>query len=287
MSTVLADDTNQPKAGAFATIPTDKEIAADLKAANSGTEGTPGDDAEHANDGASTEDELPEKFKGKSALEIAASYGNLEEELGRQAQEVGSLRKLTDQLLELRPTDGVRQQAASQTDLPELTADDVLNDPRSAIQSVVSEEAGAVNTRVDNLEAQLGLDAFERRHPDFRKDQKDPVFMRFVQDSPYRQGLAQKTLAGDLGAAEELWDAWGEEQPGEEETEQNLSAKEQEALDSAEALAARGGESAQPGDIKPISRHDLAKVKIEDETRYYSDAFQSYIQKMYRLKLVK
>ncbi len=283
MSQTLTGKQKQPKPQSFATIPTDDEIAAELKASGSVTSG---DEADTANDGAGAADELPDKFKGKSALEIAESYANLEQELGRKSQEVGSLRTLTDQLLEVKPTVNEHQEAVSQGDLPELTADDVLNDPRSAIQTVAREEGVATNKRVDALEAQLGMNDFVGRHPDFRKDMQNPEFLTFVQGSDYRQSLAQKTLDGDLSAADELWGAWSEKKPGEGSTKE-LTAAEKDAQDTAASIAIRGGgESTQAGQ-QPISRQELARIKIEEEDRYYSPKFQAYIQKMYAAKLVK
>lgn len=44
--------------------------------------------------------EIPSKFAGKSTEEIIDSYTNLEKELGRKAQEVGELRKLSDSFLQ-------------------------------------------------------------------------------------------------------------------------------------------------------------------------------------------
>ena len=45
------------------------------------------------------EEELPEKYRGKSALEIAKMHQEAEKLIGRQAQEVGEVRKLADELI--------------------------------------------------------------------------------------------------------------------------------------------------------------------------------------------
>ena len=46
------------------------------------------------------EPSIPSKFANKSTEEIIDSYTNLEKELGRKAQEVGELRKLSDSFLQ-------------------------------------------------------------------------------------------------------------------------------------------------------------------------------------------
>jgi len=45
------------------------------------------------------EDDLPEKYKGKSAAEIARMHKELESRLGQQSQEVGELRKAFDDMV--------------------------------------------------------------------------------------------------------------------------------------------------------------------------------------------
>ncbi len=46
------------------------------------------------------EPSIPSKFANKSTEEIIDSYTNLEKELGRKAQEVGELRKLSEKALQ-------------------------------------------------------------------------------------------------------------------------------------------------------------------------------------------
>jgi len=284
----MSNGTNQPDALEFGEIPDmdtmKKQKAAAIEAGpNASNPDTPPDDAP-APDG---EFKMPEKFEGKSIEEVATSYANLESQLGRQAQEMGSLRTLNDQLLELKTT----VPAPQQDDLPEVTADDVLNAPAKTIAEIANREAtGAVaqtNSRVDNLEANLALSAFEGRHPTYMADQADPNFQEFVKGSAYRSNLAQKLVAGDLTAGEELWNAWDENRPSGDEPNKELTAEEKDAAETAAALALRGGGEGGANQPKPIPRAELARIRIEEEDRYYSAEFQEYVQYMYKNKLVK
>jgi hypothetical protein len=225
---------------------------------------------------------LPEKFK--SVDDLVSAYSELESKLGNQAQELGHLRNLNDQLLDTRVTDPHQD---STQDAPTLEVDDVLNDPTSAINQVVAPHVAGTNSRVDALEAQVALGAFQGRHPTFQTDQSDPAFQAFVSGSPYRMNLAQKSMQGDLDAAEELWSAWDENKPASgsdpAQDEANKAAEE-----TAEAMAARGGgEGAASTGTLPIKRADLAKIKLEDEDYYYSPEFQKYVQGMYQRGLVR
>lgn len=283
----MSNGTNQPDAIEFGEIPDMDTMKAQKRAAieagpNESNPDTPPDDAS-AQDG---EFKMPDKFEGKSIEEVATSYAHLESQLGRQAQEMGTLRTLNDQLLDLKKTD-----VAPQQELPEVTADDVLNAPAKTIAEIANREAqGAVsqtNSRVDNLEANLALNAFEGRHPTYMADQADPAFQAFIKDSPYRSNLAQKLVSGDLTAGEELWNAWDENRPSGDATNKEPTAEERDAAETAAALALRGGGEGSANAPKPIPRAELARIRIEEEDRYYSPEFQEYVQYMYRNKLVK
>jgi hypothetical protein len=257
MSNILVNEGNQPEAGAFAELPTADQLAA------RGTNPNVVDNIPATPDPTSVDDGIPEKFKGKSAAEIAQSYANLEAELGRKSQEVGSLRGLTDQLLELKRTEDLTNNGGQPTPT-EVTADDLLADPRNAIRTVAAEETSQTNSRVDALEAQLALKAFEDRYPTFRQDQTDEKFQDFVQKSNYRSNLAGKAAQGTGTVTQQA-----------------------DALESAQAIASRGGSETDVSHEKPISRQVLINKRIEDPDGYYDPAFQAYITEMYQKGLVK
>lgn len=230
--------------------------------------------------------EMPSKFQGKSIEQVLESYQNLESQLGRQAQEMGTLRSLNDQLLDLKVTERGQSQLESYD--PEITADDVLNNPGESIAAAAAPQFEATNSRVDQIEAQLALSAFESRHPSYLQDQNDPAFQQFVNGSNYRSSLAEKLVrTGDLTAAEELWGAWEETKPsGAVEATIQPTAAEVDERASATAMASGGGQGGTPS-RKPVSRAELANIRIHDEDRYYSPEFQEYIQHMYQNRLVK
>ena len=286
----MSGENDQSKATEFAEIPSVEQLkqaqvnAAKAKAAMA-AEGA-GEPESTETPTTPTEPELPEKFQGKTMADVIQSYENLEAQLGRQAQEMGTLRQLNDQLLELpRATGG----APASDEPPELTADEVLNDPNvidQRAQYAASKAADPVNSRVDQLEAQMAMSAFEQRHPTYTTDQADPAFQQYVNESPYRSLLAQKLVErGDLGAAEELWTGWEEQKRhADAAAENNKPDADTEAT--ATAMATSGGDGSAPTP-KPISRQELARIKIEEEERYYSPEFQAYVAQMYHKKLVK
>lgn len=153
------------------------------------------------------EDVIPERFKGKSAEEIARSYIELEKLNSRQAQDLGALRKSVDSLLELQSQEE-RTRAEAKSKKP-VTVDDIYEDADSAIRNVVKEES---QSRIEQLERELqqqrvaaALGEFGKKYPTWQEDVKDPAMLNWIQERPYRLSLAQRADQGDLSAADELF----------------------------------------------------------------------------------
>ena len=131
------------------------------------------------------------------------------------------------------------------------------------------------------------LDEVDAALDEANNERFNRIIQEFVKGSPYRSNLAQKLVAGDLTAGEELWNAWDENRPSGDEPNKELTAEEKDAAETAAALALRGGGEGGANQPKPIPRAELARIRIEEEDRYYSAEFQEYVQYMYKNKLVK
>lgn len=150
---------------------------------------------------------LPERFRNKSAEEIAQSYIELEKFNSRQAQDLGKLRKTVDELLELQlrkpeEVDGKPQHKP-------VAVEDLYEDPDAAIRNVARTE---VETRVKSLEQELQAERVARARAEFTKqfptwedDIKDPAFKNWVLEKPHRVKLAQAADSGAVDAAETLF----------------------------------------------------------------------------------
>lgn len=199
--------------------------------------------------------ELPDKFKGKSPLEIVEMYQHLESEHGRRANEVGHLRKLTDELL------GFARVGASKPANPEpppkaVTADDVLRDPAETITNVAKrvadERASTTEARLASLEVSLMEERFEQRHPGFRAKMNDQKFLDWVSASDYRKRLAYAATQNDFGAADDLFSL--------HEEYEKLGQQAPNSTDAARAagLAKSGGSSA--SGVIPKTQSDGKKI---------------------------
>lgn len=232
------------------------------------------------------EPEIPEKFKGKSALDIIEMYENLQSEYGRRANEIGHLRKLSDELLGFARTARTEQPANPPATKP-ITADDLINDPQGTItaaaRAAADERARAAEARVERLEVALSEDRFEQKHKGYKQKMESQDFLSWVGSSEYRKGLALKAYNNDFTAADELFTLHEEyERARSAETPPNPTAAAKSA-----GLVKSGGSSAagvtpkSNGDgKKSYSRAELIELRLrnpeEFDRRWESEFYPAY-----------
>lgn len=173
-------------------------------------------------------DELPEKYQGKSPKEIAEMHMNAEKRLSQTGNELGQLRRLADQLLELKK-DNVKERVEPPKP---VTVDEIFADPENAIRkavesSGVAKRANEAAERTENLERHLALQAFERSYPTYKQDLSDPAFQDWVTKNSARAELFRRADQYDVASADALWQMWGEYKELKSLTEKREAAKEQ------------------------------------------------------------
>jgi hypothetical protein len=227
------------------------------------------------------EDDLPEKFKGKSMKDIVKAYEEVEKLAGRQAQEVGELRKLTDEIL--------KNQLKAQTQ-PEPQAQEVdfFDDPKEAVNKVVENHPAvkAAKETAALLKAQEVKQKLVEKHGDPEQFGKDPEFIEWVKGSKVRMALAAAAQNYDYDAADELMTTYKEikavKAAKQQEQAQELQAKQKQSLKAASVDMASGtGESSK----KIYRRADLIRLMQTDPKRY--EALQPEIMAAYQEGRVK
>ena len=295
MNSILIDGTAKPSeqhAAQFTELPTNKQahdllvLGADVQSGNTkvATKQT-----------TSATDDLPEKFKGKTAREIAQAHAELEKKLGSQGQEIGQLRALADKLLELKRTEDLNNNAGAAKKPVQLESDALLRDPRGSIEQVAKETTAELEQQVAAMRMAMIEQQFTARHPTFRDDMTNTDFQEYVRKSPYRQNLAIKAQNGDVGAADELFSGWEEVKAGtkaaDSKPDATTEAKEQarqKALKDASMVSGGSGSADVAQATKPIySRQALIKKRMDDPSGYYDEAFQAIIMDAYREGRVK
>lgn len=203
--------------------------------------------------------ELPERFKGKSAEEIAKSYVELERLNSQQAQNLGKMRRTVDELLELQLRDPKAEPDAPRA--KPVETEDLYADPDAAIKSVVQRE---VKPQVEKLEQELLQERvarakaeFSKDYPQWEQDVHDPAFVSWIQERPHRIRLARAGDAGDFDAARDLWASYYEHR--------DLASKKQERAQRKQqvkeaALETPGAEIPEP--TETFSRSALMEKRL-------------------------
>jgi len=230
---------------------------------------------------AGAEPNVPSKFANKSTEEIIDSYTNLEKELGRKAQEVGELRKLSDSFLQAE----VSRQSNPQNNTPLETQDnaevDFFDNPNKAVNDMIEKHPRFQEfQQFQAQQAQAGAKAqLEQKHPDFTDVVQDKGFQEWVQDSPIRMQMFQAADSYNFDAANELLSNWKDRSmiSKTQEVKQQAENNRKDALKAGSTESRSSSGSGAGG--KTYRRADLIRLKMEDPTRYESledDIFQAY-----------
>lgn len=246
-------------------------------------------------------DDVPEKYRGKSASDLLKIVQDQESYIGRQGQElgdlrgqVGTLRGLVDKSLALRDTGSIgREDVGTEEDLSD---DDFLATPRDAVRKTVQRETREQSSRLARLEQQAAAIDFSRRHPTAEKDIEDPAFVEFVQKSPVRSRLARNAFGDmnnlDFEAAEELWNLYEDYKSltstatGDNETASQEAASQAEQPQRSKSppkMVTTGSSGDVGGSSKPIySQAALNRLQVSNPDLYWANDTQSKIQQAYR-----
>jgi len=230
-------------------------------------------------------EELPEKYKGKSALDIAKMHQEAEKLIGRQANEVHEVRSLADQLLK-QQLDSNKRIAAP---IEESLEDDFFADPASAVNRQVEKHPAVLEARQAALEMKKMKTAqqLSSKHPDFATVASDAGFQDWVKSSAIRLNLFAKADAEyDFESADELLSTYKELRQIKQQT-QNTQTAAVENKAQAQAMKAATVDVGGSGETsrKVYRRADLIKLRMTDPDRYM--ALQDEIMSAYAQGRVK
>jgi len=225
--------------------------------------------------------DLPNKFKGKSIEEITKSYTSLESEFGRKNNEIGELRKLTDELLSLQLSE------KKEKDEPdyEVNVDNLLDNPQEAISKAVENHPKFKQfEEAQRKDSQSKAKAsFTEKHPDFADIAATSDFQSWIQESTIRTNMYTVANANyDFEVGDELFTTYKAIRGAaiNADTEQRGSNSRQ-ALK--KASVERG--SSQGTTKKVYRRADLINLKLSDPAKYA--AMEPEIMKAYTEKRVR
>jgi len=223
--------------------------------------------------------EIPEKYQGKSLDDIIKMHQEAEKLIGKQAQEVGEVRKLADELIKQNIN---KNQENIQQHEPEV---DFFEDPKRAIQNTVDRHPDVLAAKQATLEFKKMQiqQKLSKDHPDYIDIVQNNDFVNWVKESPVRLGLYAKADGEfDYDSANELLSTYKAlrsvkskqvENDGKEVRKQSLKA--------ATVDTGGSGESSR----RVYRRADLIRLKMTDPQRY--EALSEEIMKAYQEGRVK
>jgi hypothetical protein len=237
-------------------------------------------------DGLEDSFELPEKYRGKSAQDVAKMHMDAEKEKSRLANELGTLRSLSDQLLGLQQAKTV----ATREQRKPLTADDLLNSPEESLEKAIGDNPEVAQTRQElvQLRTAVAQSKFERQYPDYNEDLQNPEFVDWVKSNKVRTQLGMAANQGNYDAASDLWQLWDERQSDlrEVKTQKLANRKQAEKLGTLEGSGTSGLESEKiysRSDMmllqqRALSGDSVAKAKWNDPT-FQAERLRAYADK--------
>jgi hypothetical protein len=210
-------------------------------------------------------DEVPEKYKGKSVAEIAKMHEEAEKLIGRQANEVGELRKLTDEIL--------KQQLANSKPKQEEQAPEVdfWSDPDTYLNKKLETHPDilAAKEAQRQMERQKASEILNKKHPDVLEVVKSQDFQDWVSASKVRTQLyVAADTQYDYEAADELLTTFkalnGKKAEEGQQQAKELTASRNKQLKAATVDAGGGNEVSR----KVYRRADLIRLRMQDPARY-------------------
>lgn len=206
---------------------------------------------------------IPDKYRGKSLEDIVTMHQEAEKLIGRQAQEVGEVRRLADELIK-------QQLSTKQTTQPPVVENEIdfFEDPKLAVQKAVANHpdvlaAKQASAQLRQIQTQAMLN---KKHPDFANIVNDGEFIEWVKASPMRLNIYAMADANyDFNAADELLTTFKQIRTSKtQQTTDAGNAVRKQNLTAAAVDVGGTGESAK----KTYRRADLIRLRMTDPARY-------------------
>ena len=227
------------------------------------------------------QDDLPDKYRGKSVEEIVRMHQEAEKLLGKQSSEVGELRKVVDSY--------IQTQLSQQQQAPQKSEDedyDFFTDPDKAVSRAIENHPKIKEAEqyTQQYKKATALSQLQSKHPDMQQILQDNRFAEWIQGSKIRTQLfVQADQQYDYEAADELFTLWKDRQATVKQTAQAEKAGRKEAVKAANTGNARGNPDSQSRKI--YRRADIIKLMKTDPDRYQS--LSDEIMKAYQEGRVK
>ncbi len=208
--------------------------------------------------------DVPDKYKGKSAAELVRMHQEAEKMAGRQGNEVGELRKLVDEFI-------VNKSAAKESQQEEVSDLDFLENPNATLDKKLENHPAlkAAKEATEKLTKMEARDRIFATHPDAMDIVNDTGFQEWVGKSQARTNKLQKADAEfNFDAADDLFTTWKEQQELIAQAANAAEGDRKRSLKSGSNGSARGsGETTK----KFLKRSELLHMMQYEPERYLAN----------------
>lgn len=205
------------------------------------------------------DDGIEPRYRGKTVQDIIKMHQEAEKLIGRQAQEVGEVRKLADEL--------IKSQLTKKTEVEQPKVD-FFENPEEAVKRVIESSPDVKQAREYALLAKQELARQEllKKHPDAIDLAKDEDFRSWIQSSKVRTKLAIEADQNfDVDAADELYSTYKAlHKPAKAEVDPVEKANRQSAMKKASVETGGSGESSK----KIYRRADIIQLQIKNPSKF-------------------
>jgi len=213
------------------------------------------------------QEDIPDKYRGKSAAELVRMHQDAERLIGKQGNEVGELRSIVNDILQAQASQP--SQSAPEPE-PEVSW---FEDPDKATEYKVkkaleptSKALQEVTEKLNAREKQDKLQSLLHRHPDAGQVTQQQDFLDWVGKSKARQRMYQAAANYDTDMANDLLDLWKERTQTQQTATNSAKQKRNDSIRQASTGSGKSGESVRG---KPtLSRDAIVELKRTDPEKY-------------------
>lgn len=223
---------------------------------------------------ATEDDGLPEKYKGKSAKEIAEMHQQAEKLIGKQGSEVGELRRVVDDFISTQTS------KASQTTEAPVTTEEFYDNPAQNVDKRIDSHPAIKEAQkaARDMKRTATLTRLNSEYPDLEKTVQDPNFAEWIKSSRVRSELYNRAeVEFDYDAAKELLGNWSDKKERVAKVAETSKIDKDNQLKAA-SIGSKGNN--EPVSKKKYRRSDIIKLMQTDPEKY--DALSDEIMLAYQ-----
>jgi hypothetical protein len=208
--------------------------------------------------------DVPEKYRGKTAAELVKMHQEAESLSGRQSNEVGELRRVVD--------DFITKQTELKTDVQDDDDEiDYYSDPKKAMARAIDNHPAVREAQKASKDMAISStrNALLEKHPKMGEYFQDPKFAEWIKNSTTRtKRLKHANENFDYEAADDIFSQWEDRQELISQTMVSEAGSRKAVSKAASTGSTRSSSSTGNVGGKIYRRLDIIKLMKDDPNRY-------------------